>query len=68
MIAETIRARQDENNWIRCGKCSHKLGRIVGDDKISPTPIIEIKCHSCKSINVWWYVDGECRPIDWRTK
>lgn len=43
----TVMARIDEQAWIRCGNCSHKLGKMiaVGD------AVIEIKCHSCKTIN-----------------
>jgi len=50
-----IRAITDEKNWIRCGECRHKLGRVSGAGSCDPSPIIEIKCHSCKNINVWSY-------------
>ena len=33
--------------WVLCRCCNHKLGRIIG----KPSGI-EIKCGSCKSINV----------------
>jgi phage FluMu protein Com len=46
---------KEGNNWIRCGKCGHKLGRIIGAGYCDPAPILEIKCHSCKEINQWWY-------------
>lgn len=44
----------DNDNWIRCGKCGHKLGRVNGEGICLLAPIIEIKCHSCKEINSWW--------------
>ena len=43
-----INARIDEMKWVRCGKCSHRLFRMDSYKHID----IEIKCHSCKSINV----------------
>lgn len=46
-------ARLSNDGWFRCAKCGHKLGRTVGawDDSRRFFPAIEIKCHSCKSIN-----------------
>lgn len=38
----------DNDNWIRCGKCGHKLGRRIYFDGCI---CIEMKCHSCKEIN-----------------
>lgn len=62
-----IKARLDNVNnesWLRCGKCGHKLGKIVRTSAKEVTPEllqmlmlmecvcgIEIKCHSCKEIN-----------------
>lgn len=47
-----MQVRVDENNWCRCGKCGHKLGRLVGKwQDARYMPAVEIKCHSCKSIN-----------------
>lgn len=48
------------DGWILCAKCGHKLARVIGD-KSSITPnsslcsqaIIEIKCHSCKALNIY---------------
>lgn len=48
------------DGWIICGKCGHKLGRVIGD-KSSITPnstlgsraIIELKCQSCKALNIY---------------
>lgn len=49
-----MQSRADEHNNIRCGKCGHILFKLVkGIGKDSPSPIIEIKCHSCKAINEW---------------
>lgn len=47
-MQETIRAIV-KDGWVTCGKCGHKLGRITG--KTLPAGI-EIKCHSCKELNV----------------
>ena len=44
----TIRAKI-KDGWVVCGQCGHKLGRITG--KTLPTGI-EIKCSSCKQLNV----------------
>lgn len=46
-------ARLGKDGWFRCAKCGHKLGRTAGawDDSRRFFPAIEIKCHSCKSIN-----------------
>lgn len=44
-------ARIDNNSWIRCPNCGHKLGKAVGVwDNIGAFPAIEMKCHSCKEI------------------
>lgn len=47
-----MNARIDENNWVRCGKCSHKLMKIVGAGICNSAPIVEVKCHSCKELNI----------------
>lgn len=46
-------ARNDkEDKWIRCDRCGRKLGRKVGVwSDMKYLPAIEIKCHSCKTIN-----------------
>lgn len=44
----------DESKWIRCGKCGHKLGRIV-KGHVGMLPMIEIKCHSCRELNMLGY-------------
>lgn len=53
-----IKARTDNENWVRCGKCGHKFMKVVNDgycDISSIPPIVEIKCHSCKAINAWTF-------------
>ena len=41
-----------DDRWFRCGECGHKLGKAVGDwCGKNAFPAIEIKCHSCKSLN-----------------
>ena len=41
-----------DGEWIRCSKCKHKLGKMVGKwEQYKSMPAIEIKCHSCKAIN-----------------
>lgn len=47
-MQEVKRAWLDEG-WVVCENCGHKLGRAVGD---KPPTGIEIKCHSCKTINL----------------
>lgn len=59
----TNKARIDENNWMRCGKCSHKLMKVIGGGSF---PKIEIKCHSCKTINVWEVQDIAQKRLDSR--
>ena len=46
---QEIRSAKINGEWVVCGKCGHKLGRVVGSQ--SPNGI-EIKCHSCKTINI----------------
>lgn len=41
-----------DGEWFRCSQCGHKLGRMVGAWlEYQAMPAIEIKCHSCKTIN-----------------
>ena len=45
-------AKLCDDGWIRCAQCRHKLGKAVGRwSGERSLPAIEIKCHSCKSIN-----------------
>lgn len=43
--------RERNNNWMRCVNCGHKLGKIVEQPKDNAC-VVEIKCHSCKTINL----------------
>lgn len=44
-------ARRDKE-WFRCSQCGHKLGRMMGAwPEKQAMPAIEIKCHSCGSLN-----------------
>ena len=46
-------AKIDNDKWIRCKRCGHKLGRMLEDTGDNKNVFnIEIKCHSCKEINV----------------
>ena len=47
-MIETKKAMLNDS-WVVCYKCGHKLGKMVGDEL--PTGI-EIKCHSCKTLNL----------------
>ena len=56
----------DENGDARCGKCKRLLYKCRG---IDPPAGVEIKCHSCKSMNVSeyrfcekckWYINEAC--------
>lgn len=40
--------RRQPDNWIRCKGCGHKLMRLIDVG----TARVEIKCHSCKEINI----------------
>lgn len=48
----------DKTKWLRCGKCNHKMGRLMGG-----VSGLEIKCHSCKEINYWKYINHYKPPI-----
>lgn len=56
----------DENGDARCGKCMRLLYKCKGGERPAG---VEIKCHSCKEVNVSeyrfcrrckWYQDGAC--------
>lgn len=57
-------AKLDADRWFRCAKCGHKLGRIAGswDEGKKMFPAIEIKCHSCKTIN-YLLVGGQVEAL-----
>ena len=44
----------NKDNWVLCGNCKHKICRLLGK---MPTEALEIKCHSCKELNI--IVEGE---------
>lgn len=45
-------ARLTKDNWFICERCGHKLGKAVGVwNSRRGMPAIEIKCHSCKTLN-----------------
>lgn len=49
---EAIETARIDGEWTRCRKCGSKLGRIVhSSDDNNSCFMIEIKCHSCKTIN-----------------
>lgn len=43
----------DKDNWIRCGTCGHKLGKLKSAGHATASAMVEIKCHSCKTLNIW---------------
>ena len=46
------RIRIDETGeWARCGRCGHRLFKVDKNDGLIRLTGIEIKCHSCKSLN-----------------
>lgn len=47
-MLNTDNKKMNNDNWIRCKKCGHKLMKVI-DAKAGDT-IIEIKCSSCKAI------------------
>lgn len=51
----------ESDGWCRCGKCGHKLFRLKDPDMKIVLHIaeLEIKCHSCKSINTINFIKEE---------
>lgn len=39
------------DRWVRCVHCGHKLGRVTQNTNRNDC-CVEIKCHSCKTINL----------------
>lgn len=39
--------RYDPESWARCGRCGHKLFKVVTHGNTQ----LAIKCHSCKAMN-----------------
>lgn len=49
LINKQVKAGKD--GWVRCSNCGHKLGKVL----LATTEgncIVEIKCHSCKALNI----------------
>lgn len=46
-------AKIDGSSWIVCGKCGHKLGKVLDGHQNNYSISIEIKCHSCKEFNTF---------------
>ncbi len=41
-----------KDGWLVCGKCGHKFARVIGNiDSGKSFLALEMKCHSCKTIN-----------------
>lgn len=40
-----------EEYWVRCKNCGHKLFRVIDRSK-DVKACLEIKCHSCKELNL----------------
>ncbi len=50
-----MKAIISNDNWVRCGKCRHKLFKILNriyTENESGTIVLESKCSSCKELNV----------------
>lgn len=53
-------AKLGKDRWIRCAECGHKLGKAVGEwGGRNAFPAIEIKCHSCKTLNYIMMIGGQ---------
>ena len=59
-MRERYQSMTTADGWIICGKCGHKLARVLCDIKSHNTThtsrsgaIIELKCQSCKALNVY---------------
>ena len=59
-MRERYQSMTTADGWIICGKCGHKLARVTGDlSSITPNSpplsraIIELKCQSCKALNIY---------------
>lgn len=49
------KATVNSENWVRCKRCGHKMMRVISAGVCDPAPTVEIKCSSCKTLNVWTY-------------
>lgn len=59
-MRERYQSMTTADGWILCAKCGHKLARVIGDKSsitLNSSPlrktIIEIKCQSCKALNIY---------------
>lgn len=53
-MQETVNAKIKEG-WVCCGRCGHKLGRIINNNPMCldvKFNALEIKCSSCKQLNI----------------
>ena len=48
---DTLKKSPHKDNWLRCVNCGHKLGKIIRAEE-GKGSLVEIKCHSCKTINL----------------
>lgn len=56
MQDEYLTYNSGKDEWVRCGRCKHKMFKIAKEYKqkgSTPSVGIEIKCKSCKAINYW---------------
>lgn len=58
MCPTTNKAKIGTDNWIRCVYCGHKLGKLVHSGTQGDC-IVEIKCHSCKTVNLCYLNKSE---------
>lgn len=56
MLHPQNKASIDNDRWIRCVHCGHKLGRVIKSVNRNDC-CVEIKCHSCKTINLCYVTD-----------
>lgn len=42
-----------KDGWILCAKCGHKLAKEVANSIDKSNCEIELKCNSCKALNVY---------------
>ena len=58
MCPTVNKAKICSDNWIRCVYCNHKLGKVIHNNTVGDC-IVEIKCHSCKTINLCYLKPSE---------
>ena len=59
-MRERYQSMTTADGWILCAKCGHKLAKVVNINTTHTTPqrgrseeIIELKCQSCKTLNIY---------------